>query len=153
MLDKLAEQAGRQSWSRSWTRPPVQRTGTEEKFAPVQAKFVRLVVEGAENNPRRRAGYGIDEFEIWTAGIESAQRRLGRPPAAKQRGRAAWPNDFEAAYSANFDDRRQVRCTLARVRTRVDDHAGGDPKRIDRVLFSSDRNADAGEHSVAGVCQ
>ena len=89
-----------------------------------QAKFVRLVVEGAESNPSARAA---------TASMNS---RCGRPatspatspwppPAAKQRGRAAWRTTLTTAYSANSDDRRQVRRTLARRRTRVDDHAGG----------------------------
>ena len=35
----------------AWTRPPVDRKLTEEMFEPIEARYVRLVVDGAENNP------------------------------------------------------------------------------------------------------
>ncbi len=54
-----------------WTRAPVDRTGTEERFEPVVAKFIRLVCESQDSNPTRNNGFGIDEFEVWTASNDS----------------------------------------------------------------------------------
>ena len=127
-IDKLAEQRAAELES-LWKRPPIQRTGTEEKFAPVQAKFVRLVVEGAENNPtctrrlRDRRIRGLDGRR------RASQCRLGvrrRPSGgAEPRGQRLC-----GGLQRGVDDRRQVRRTLAGVRARVDDHAGG--ARTDR---------------------
>ena len=51
----------------AWTRPAVDRTGTEEHFAPVEARFVRLISEGLDTNPKAASGFRIDEFEVWSA--------------------------------------------------------------------------------------
>jgi len=130
-----------------WTRPPIRRTGVEERFAAVSAKFVRLAVEGAENNPHARSGFGIDEFEVWTAGGEP--RNVALTAAGGQaagQGRVA--ADFAGAYSpaltvdGKFGARwlaagPELTITLSQLET------------IDRIVFSSDRNGDAGDHSVA----
>jgi hypothetical protein len=58
ILNRAEEHAG--DIERLWTRPPIQRTSTVETFAPTAARFVRLVVEGAEKNPETRSGYRID---------------------------------------------------------------------------------------------
>jgi hypothetical protein len=145
-IDTLAEQRAAEL-EPQWKRPPIQRTGTEEKFPPVQARFVRLVVEGAENNPHARAGYGIDEFEVWTAGAEPRNVAL-----ASAGGQAAGPSrmadDFAAAYSAalTIDGKFGARWLASGPELTITLAA---PEQIDRILFSSDRNGDAGEHSVA----
>ena len=70
----------------TWTRPAVDRYGTEERFAPIEAKFVRLTVLGRDDNPNARVNYRIDEFEIFDA----AGRNVGLGSAgAVARGRVA----------------------------------------------------------------
>lgn len=145
-IDKLAK-ARAAELEPQWKRPRIQRTGTEERFDPVRAKFVRLVVEGAENNPNARGGYGIDEFEVWTAGDQSRNVAL-----ASAGGQATGPsrvaNDFADAYSAalTIDGKFGARWLAAGPELTV---ALAQPERIVRVLLSSDRNGDAGDHAVA----
>ncbi|MCA9194429.1 MAG: DUF1553 domain-containing protein, partial [Planctomycetales bacterium] len=55
------------TYETSWSRPPVDRTRTEDHFPAIAARFVRLVCEAQDNNPKSSTGFGIDEFEVWTA--------------------------------------------------------------------------------------
>jgi len=134
-----------------WTRPATNRQGTEETFAPVEARYVRLIGEAVDTNPNAGNGYNIDEFEVWTAGTSSRNMALTKNGGeAKGQGRSA--QDFADAYSPNltidgkFGERwyavsPKLTITLARSET------------IDRVFFSSDRSGAAKNHSVAAfVC-
>ncbi|MCC6142664.1 MAG: DUF1553 domain-containing protein [Candidatus Hydrogenedentes bacterium] len=56
-------------YEQAWTRPPVNRRGTEECFAPAPAKYVRLTVEGRDDNPNLVAGFRIDEIEVFAAPV------------------------------------------------------------------------------------
>ncbi|MAG92717.1 MAG: hypothetical protein CMJ48_03050 [Planctomycetaceae bacterium] len=134
-------------FDKRFSRPPVARTGTEETFAAVQASFVRLVVEGAELNPRASSGYGIDEFEVWTSGANSRNVALASAGArASGAGRVA--NDFSGAYSPSLaiDGEFGARWLASGPSLTI---ALARPELIERVLFSSDRKGDAGTHSVA----
>jgi len=130
-----------------WTRPPVDRTGTEERFEPVEAKFVRLIVDGCEHDPQARTGFKLDEFEVWSAG--DAPRNVALATAGgKATGVAREAQDFAGAYGAAL-------CIDGRFGERW--QAGGpeltielaQPTVVDRVLFSSDRGGDAKGHAVA----
>ena len=135
-----------------WKRGPIQRTGVEETFDPIEAQYVRLVVEGAENQPGRQSGYGIDEFEIWNT--EKPSRNVALlSEGTRAVGKSRVAEDFSDAYSANLtiDGKWGARwmaqgptLTLTLVK----------PTTIDRVLFSSDRGGDAGDHGVANfICE
>jgi hypothetical protein len=105
------------------------------------ARFVRLVVEGRRDNPELASGYGIDEFEVWSAGSESRNVALaahgGRAEGASRAG-----NDFDDAYSAKLAIDGQFAAVWI---------AGGPaltitlpaPERIDRVIFSNNRGLDS----------
>lgn len=145
-IDQAAGARGAEFQSQ-WVRPKIERTGTEERFEPIPARYVRLVVLGAESNPAARGGYGIDEFEIWTASDPPANVALASA-GARAEGQNRVAGDFEDAYSAalTIDGKVGARwlasgpeltIELARVES------------IDRVLFSSDRQGDAGSHPVA----
>ena len=89
--EKLAE------YEATWTRVPVDRTGTEDRFEPVTAKFVRLVCEAQDGNPKSASGFGIDEFEVWSAA--RVRRTLHWPATAvRQPGNARKIEDFPGAY-------------------------------------------------------
>ncbi|MBC9867723.1 MAG: DUF1549 domain-containing protein [Opitutae bacterium] len=55
------------NFEKQWTRPPVDRRGTEERFNPLEAKFVRLVCESQDLNLFTNKGHKIDEIEVWSA--------------------------------------------------------------------------------------
>jgi mono/diheme cytochrome c family protein len=146
VIEKRAQE-GAEGLESQWTRPPIRRTGVEERFAAVPAKFVRLVVEGVENNPDARNGFGIDEFEVWTSG--GAPRNVALTTAGGQaagQGRVA--ADFAGAYSPalTIDGKFGARWLAAGPELTI---ALSQLETVDRIVFSSDRNGDAGDHSVA----
>ncbi len=121
-----------------WSRPAVDRYGTEETFPPVEARYVRLVVASRDDTPDASTGFHIDEFEVWTTGDDPRNVALGANGGTAE-GQSRVPEDFAGAYSAalTIDGKFGVRwiasgpdltITLAR------------PESIDRVVFSSDRN-------------
>jgi hypothetical protein len=131
----------------AWVRPRPERTGTEEQFEPVPARFVRLAVEAAEHNPQTAAGYRIDEFEVWTAG-QSPRNVAARSAGGQASGASRTADDFADAYSAalTIDGRYGARWIAAGPELTI---TLAEQEQIDRVVFSSDRGGDAGDHSVA----
>lgn len=123
----------------AWKRPAVDRHGTTETFAAVEAKFVKLQVLNRQDSPDGWAGFRLDEFEVWSAGGDAPPRNVA---LASQGGRASGGSrvaeDFQDAYGASLT---------------IDGHFGerwiatapeltielATPTRIDRALFSSDR--------------
>ena len=83
----------------NWTRPPVNRTGTEDRFDPVDARYMRLVVSGRDTDPFAQTGFKIDEFEAWTAGdgpinvalAANGGRAEGKAPSPKTSARPICP--------------------------------------------------------------
>src|SRR5689334_1336688 len=83
-------------WESRWSRPAVSRTGTTEEFALVEARYVRLVVSGRDNDPRASAGFKLDEFEVWTA---DGKRNVALASAGGHAdGRSPVAEDFGGAY-------------------------------------------------------
>ncbi len=127
-----------------WTRPKVDRTGTEERFAPRKAKFVRLLVEAEDIDPSDAKGWRIDEFEIWSAGSAPQNVALASR-GATARGESRTVEDFPGAYAAKLaidgrfgarfiSDADYLEIELAR------------PVEIVRVFFSSARDQRAPQH-------
>ncbi|MBX3436431.1 MAG: DUF1553 domain-containing protein [Planctomycetaceae bacterium] len=133
--------------AKRWTRPALQRTLTEETFSPIDTKFVRLIVEGAEENPAIRVGFRIDEMEVWTSGSGSRNVALASA-GGRASGSSRVAQDFAAAYSADLtnDGRFGARWIADGSELTIE---LADVHAIDRVSFSSDRQGDAGDHSVA----
>ena len=102
---------------------------------------MRLVVSGRLDNPDLATGYGIDEFEVWTAGDASRNVALATI-GGRRRGASRLANDFADAYSAKLTIDGQfaavwiasgpeLTITLAK------------PERIERVVFSNNRGLDS----------
>ena len=121
-----------------WTREPPDRFGTEEHFVPVEAKHVRLVVEGLDRNPEATNGYRIEEFEIWTA--ESEPRNVALLAAGGvAEGASRMAEDFADAYSPELTiDGKSGAAWLAAGPSLTITLAK--PHLIDHVFFCSDRN-------------
>ena len=130
-----------------WTRPPIDRTGTEETFDPVLARHVRLVIEGLDTDPARAVGARLEEFEAWTSGDDPVNVAL-----ASNGGRAEGPSrvaeDFADAYSADLtiDGRFGSRWISGGSTLTV---TFARPETIRRVWFSSDRAGVAGQQGEA----
>ena len=130
-----------------WTRPPIDRTGTEETFDPVLARHIRLVIEGLDTDPDRAVGARLEEFQAWTAGDDPVNVAL-----ASNGGRAEGPSrvaeDFADAYSADLtiDGRYGSRWISGGTTLTV---TFDRPETIDRVWFSSDRAGVAGQQGEA----
>jgi len=52
-----------EAFERKWHRPPASPQGNEETFAPIDARFVRLVIESKQRKPRTGNGSMLQEFE------------------------------------------------------------------------------------------
>lgn len=136
---ELAGRASRaeEAAAREWTRPRISRYGTEELFAPVEARYVRLTVEGTDSSDPNRTQFLLDEFEVWTDAETPRNVALASAGATAQ-GASRDARDFSGAYGVEkaidgkFGERwhaqgRELLLTLAK------------PERICRVYFSSDR--------------
>ena len=136
-LDARAK-AAEPELAKKWTRPKSSGYGTEERFEPVEARHVRLVVEGSNSTSDKKGRrFTLDEFEVWTAGDAPRNVALAAN-GGKARGDSREIKDFADAYSAaltidgKFGERwqpggNQLIISLAK------------PERIVRVFFSSDR--------------
>ncbi len=143
LADQVVARGGEhsQEYEARWIRPPAEPAETVETFAPVEARFVRLVVTGRKENPDLATGYGIDEFEVWTAGDASRNVALATS-GGQAAGASRLANDFADAYSAKLAIDGQFAAVWI---------AGGPeltitlakPERIDRVVFSNNRGLDS----------
>ncbi len=125
------------AYAESWTRPSVDRKGTEEVFEPVDAQHVRLVVTGRDNDPNASTGFKLDEFEVWTAATDSKNVALAAN-GGHANGKSPVAEDFGEAYLADLTiDGKFGQSWLARDPTLTISFPR--IERINRVLFSSDR--------------
>lgn len=135
-------------YEKNWTRPAVNRRGTEDRFDPVTAKFVRLTCEGLDSDPVAKSGFKIDEFEIWSAG-ESPRNVALSSNGAKASGEARKIEDFPGAYGPQHAiDGKTGERFIAAGRDLTIELAK--PTAIDRVVFSSAKGEENPEHSKFG---
>jgi hypothetical protein len=133
--------------------PSVDPHLTEDRFAPVDARMVRLQVLSNNRDPRSAGSVHIDEFEAWSA--EETPRNVALATAG---GNASGPSrradDFADAYAPDLVNDGQygarwivdgpAQLTISFAKTEL----------IDRVSFSADRlktlPADSGEIVFVG---
>lgn len=141
------------TYNSRWHRPAVDRTGTEEVFDAVLARYVRLVCEAQDINPNAAAGFGIDEFEVWSTPMlenglktESVNVALtsngGRATGASRR-----IEDFAGAYGPELtiDGKTGARFIAASPMLTIE---LARPTSVHRVIFSSARNQPTPEHGL-----
>jgi mono/diheme cytochrome c family protein len=120
-----------------WSRPAVNRRGTEEVFPPVRAKFLRLRAEGRDNDPAASTDYRIDEFEVWTA--DELPRNVALASnGGKASGKSRVAEDFGDAYLPDLviDGELGARWIASGPDLQIE---FAQPETIRRVFFSSDR--------------
>lgn len=125
-------------WESKWVRPPVSRTGTQERFRPVVAQYVRLTCDGRDDKPGVATGFQIDEFEIWTSGRAPTNVALASAGAVAI-GRSRDIEDFPGAYGPQLaiDGAFGARFIAASNQLKI---RLAHPQTIDRVFFSSARH-------------
>ena len=131
------------SFEANWIRPSADRTGTEDTFAPIEAKFVRLVCEAQDLNPETSSGFRLDEFEVWSAEPKPRNVALASNGGVAQ-GKAREIEDFPNAYGSQHtnDGRIGNRFIAASDRLTIELAA---PTRVNRVFFSSAQGEQAPE--------
>lgn len=128
-----------------WPRQSVDRTGTEERFDPVTARFVRLVSEAQDINLNNSKSFRIDEFEVWSAESVSVNVALASN-GARASGSARVIEDFPGAYGPHLTiDGKTDRQFISEGPNLTIELAR--PARIDRVNFSSARGKLSPENS------
>jgi len=140
ILSRAREQLA--AYETDWPRPPVDRTGTEERFAPVTTRFVRLICEAGDINLEGR-GFKLDEFEIYTPGPDGRNVALASAGAVAS-GSSRKPEFYgpqlvnDGRFGARLIGNNEVTIELAQ------------PTEIDRVVFSSARGEKTPEHNLFG---
>ena len=138
--DRLAE------YEAKWIRPAVDRSGTEERFDAVAAKFVRLVCESRDTSPGVGSGFRIDEFEVWSAGEDSVNVALASN-GGKASGRAREIEDFPGAYGPHNAIDGEVGARFIASGTDLTIELAKQTP-INRVVFSNARNEKTPEHGT-----
>ncbi len=115
-------------------RPPVSDRFTEERFAAVRAKWIRLRITGTPNN----SPAAIDEMEVWEGSRNVALASAGARVSASSERRA---DDDPEAYAARHlidgrFDRRWFAASGGPVEITIELAA---PALVDRVSWSRDR--------------
>ena len=96
------------------------------------AKYVRLICEAQDGNPKSTSGFRIDEFEVWTPGADSLNVALASR-GAKATGKARSIEDFPGAYGPQLaiDGKPGARFIAAGNSLTVE---LAEPTTIDRVV-------------------
>ncbi|MSU51262.1 MAG: DUF1553 domain-containing protein [Opitutus sp.] len=134
-------------------RPKIDPQFTEERFAPVAARYVKFVIHahtGATRAPRAAGAGRLVEFEVWTAGEGARNVALARNGGQAEGARSAVAEDFPEAYGPQFvidgeygeqwfiGNPAELKITLAQVET------------IDRITFSNAKGCGIVEGNARG---
>ncbi len=84
------------------TRPKANPELTEERFEPVAARAVKLVMSASTANPKSATGSRIVEFEAWSAGAGARNVALASNGARAEGAKSAVAEDFPEAYGAHL---------------------------------------------------
>lgn len=129
-----------------WVRAPTSRTGTEDRFPPVLAKWIRLVSKGQDSNPEDHRNFRIDEFEVWSADNPKQNVALSSHGSIAT-GSSRQIADFPGAYGPELAiDGKTGERYLANGGGLTIEFAK--PERIDRIFFSSARNEPNPQHGL-----
>jgi hypothetical protein len=125
------------TYQQRWTRERSNRQGTEETFPSVEAKFVRLVSEGRDDNPKDTKHFGIDEFDVWSTEPEPRNVALASN-GGQARGNSRQIEDFPGAYGPQLaiDGKTGARFLATGGQLTIE---LAKPTLIQRVFFSSAR--------------
>ena len=139
---RIKENRGK--YEAKWTRPAVDRTGTEEKIDPVQAKFVRLICDGLDTNPAAKSGFRIDEFQVWST-LDEPKNVALLSSGAKATGKSRINEEFPDAYAAHIAIDGETGARFISMGNDLTIELA-EPTEIDRIVFSSAKGERIPEH-------
>lgn len=84
------------------TRPKVNPELIEERFEPVAARAVKLVMRASTTNPKSASGSRLVEFEAWSAGAGARNVALASNGARAEGAKSMVAEDFPEAYGAHL---------------------------------------------------
>ncbi|NBY00512.1 MAG: DUF1549 domain-containing protein, partial [Planctomycetes bacterium] len=121
-----------------WKRSKASRYGTEESFAPIEAKFLKLTVESSDSADPKSPSFRIDELEVFSD--EPSPRNVALASnGCKAEGESRQAKDFSGAYGAFLvNDGKFGERWIAGGKTLLLSFAKAE--KINRIVFSSDRN-------------
>ena len=116
-------------------RPSVDQAGTEEIFAPIAARFVRMTIDASTTGRRQ---VDLDEFAVWTAGADARNVSLGGfATASSTRVDSASPDTYSPANLVDGKyDRRWISAGRLPAWVQIELPV---TERVGRVEWSSDR--------------
>jgi mono/diheme cytochrome c family protein len=141
-LEKEIEAAAREELKRrTFAREKARPELTGEKFPPVEARHVKLVMLADTGNPRGLSSPRLDELEVWTAGDRSRNVALASNGATVAGNTARQADDFAGAYGVELvnDGRFGARWFAAAPHELTVTFPR--PERIDRITFSHTRGS------------
>ena len=89
------------------TRPKVDKFGTDEPFAPVEARYLRFVIHSftmdynTKATPRDREGM-LTEFQVWSADEPTRNVALATNGTRAEGAKSATAEDFPEAYGPQY---------------------------------------------------
>jgi hypothetical protein len=124
--------------AKKWTRPRLSRYGTEEIFTPVEAKYIRLTIEGRDSEDKNNPPPRFDEFEVWTAEEISRNVALASNGSSVIADTSRVAPDFVGAYGPQLiNDGKFGESYIASGKYIT--IVLPDATTVNRVFFSSDR--------------
>jgi hypothetical protein len=135
---------------RKFTRPKVDPQSTAERFEPIEARYVKLILHAHTGNAKSAVGSRLTEFEVWTAGQESRNVALASNGAAAAGERSAKAEDFPAAYGPQLtiDGAYAEQWFVGSPAELVISLAK--PEVIERIVFGNSRGIDQQRKGVQG---
>ncbi len=144
-LDEKLDEHAKAAFARmTFPRPPIDRYGTDESFAPTEAKMLRFVIrsfalEPASKTSPRAQGGRLTEFQVWNeAGENVALAARGTKAAGEKSSKA---EDFPEAYGPQYCIDGQLGEAWFIGNPPVLTLTFAKPEKIERITFINSRAA------------
>jgi cytochrome c553 len=98
----IAARAKSELAKRSIKRPKIDPQLTEEAFPPVEARYVKFVIEANTSVATKGSSARLTEFEVWSDGPEPRNVALAKNGAKAEGARSTVAEDFPEAYGPQF---------------------------------------------------
>lgn len=122
---------------RRFPRPKIDSQGSEDRFEPVQARYVKMVIHASTVSAKSTGGGRLTEFEVWSAGPNARNVALASNGGKAEGAKSATAEDFPDAYGPQLciDGRSGEQWLIGQPAVLTITLA--QPTTIDRITFSN----------------